>query len=1153
MKPPVNQYDETPDRTPFVFDQELNTRLPERLENNQTDLNRTLLLKNLGNPVHSEFRKKAQEKFQKAQEQGTLAPGITSDCMPAQFVEKNMVLGSRQAKTDSPPHMQVHLVVRALGEKAGDLQFGLWVGPWFISFDSSGLVTCDTPFMLNVGKGELLCEQLQVLKNGDDITRLITNLANYLITCNGCMDYSKEHFNDAHFIKYFLEEHGLWDAVSKLGKEYITHYCTKQRLPHAVSIDSGVVYQKIPQFDGLCKHYGVTQEPLFGKDVMILRASDSKHLETLFNKVIPPDLYAHFSDIKDAVELIRCMVMKQYGFSEMKEFSNSFGPFKGRYNWAGREACITALAKRYGTETVRIEDNREHSPLVRSSVHVLPIQKLLAGADKKDVGNAVELKFYGLVELKQTQQELLKIGVSNGRLSSEPRKVTYEQEGEKDVFTMNLSKVEYEAIMGGTQEKPLLEKTQSMKSLSEQEAQITGHLGPRSLAGWVLHDMNDEGNCFYDAVAHQLERIGHEFVKQNKSATPLHTVLRLLVQGAERFQDKEWAGDAELAIVSNRLNLVVAVVDTRYPQRGYVYYYTDEQGTECIAFDALHLPNKPMIKLAYTGNHFLSVNEEPGNKKVTHHLKQTQVDNLFTKPEVITLPPECTQLTIGDLHANLMLLLCFLVSHDVVEISAENYSNLAEIYQKGAHLSNEQFEQFNAIIESLEIKNKHRLIRLIGDEVADRGQNDYFILKLLAKLHQEGVALEILASNHGGEFIMLNEQRDFSQSFLIYPFQSCSAKNLHTLLDKKMITRELLDELIKTAYLPKVKLVSYSVDSEGAISIYTHAPASINEAGHSPFGDNSIAQLAALFNIEYDISSMSALIKTIDGINEQFCLRLQNQQAFKLFEEHAPISNFIWARRTPKQQDTLPHGYTTSFIHGHTRTGTNQPNVHNLDWSLGKELKDVCGTLKTLISSGAPALSLTPPLVDSLRCHKQALEELEARKGNQTRSQESVEPLNPLSTDSNSLKDKKSLPEPRLQNDSTRNLFFKQKPADKFDDFIQKLEEDMALMEQHCLKLNFQIKNFEERYQRALVNEFAAPELPLFWRSEQEKAQYLLENHLVAIVAQHERIKTLKQIRQGNAISQAQHEQLMRIETFQQDEHIVNYPHVLVSNSIQHN
>jgi hypothetical protein len=67
------------------------------------------------------------------------------------------------------------------------------------------------------------------------------------------------------------------------------------------------------------------------------------------------------------------------------------------------------------------------------------------------------------------------------------------------------------------------------------------------------------------------------------------------------------------------------------------------------------------------------------------------------------------------------------------------------------------FEDINdarTCIDSIKLGsgNKKRLIRLIGDELADRGANDYLTLLLLGKMKDLELKYEIIWSNHGNFF-----------------------------------------------------------------------------------------------------------------------------------------------------------------------------------------------------------------------------------------------------------------------------------------------------------------------------------------------------------------------------------------------------------------
>jgi hypothetical protein len=153
------------------------------------------------------------------------------------------------------------------------------------------------------------------------------------------------------------------------------------------------------------------------------------------------------------------------------------------------------------------------------------------------------------------------------------------------------------------------------KEASLAEARHQAKIGSRSIADWALHDVDDNGNCFYDAVAHQMRLINHVFLVDVREGTEVRDSLRLLAQG-EAFSDRAWADNAVIHALLRKLPIVLLVVDTRWPARGYVAYYLGEDGDIVTHVDqedaTLCLPDdSPMIRLAYTGNHFLSVLQHP--------------------------------------------------------------------------------------------------------------------------------------------------------------------------------------------------------------------------------------------------------------------------------------------------------------------------------------------------------------------------------------------------------------------------------------------------------------------------------------------------------------------------------------------------------------
>lgn len=160
-----------------------------------------------------------------------------------------------------------------------------------------------------------------------------------------------------------------------------------------------------------------------------------------------------------------------------------------------------------------------------------------------------------------------------------------------------------------------LEKEQVNKAKSEslKTALAQEEIGPRTIDGWTLEDVDDKGNCFYEASADQLQLINHTFINTANKNKELHKSLRELIQG-EDCKDREWANDNQhiKSLVEN-LDIIVAVVDTRHPHAGFVCYYVDDENEYTIntGAEGIPLPSKPIIKIAYTGNHFLSVQTHP--------------------------------------------------------------------------------------------------------------------------------------------------------------------------------------------------------------------------------------------------------------------------------------------------------------------------------------------------------------------------------------------------------------------------------------------------------------------------------------------------------------------------------------------------------------
>lgn len=348
---------------------------------------------------------------------------------------------------------------------------------------------------------------------------------------------------------------------------------------------------------------------------------------------------------------------------------------------------------------------------------------------------------------------------------------------------------------------------------------------------------------------------------------------------------------------------------------------------------------------------------------------------------------EVTELTIGDLHGNALKLLHFLLIHDIIDISQENYYLFRDIYRKEAQagwmsteLDEHDLEQFAKVLDSIKVKNTSILIRLIGDEFADRGANDYFVLKLLEKLHQGKVPFEILLSNHSLDFIAAYEAKkrnvDPNSCRIINFQQSCSLSRLDALVQKYPIIQEGIDRMITQIYQPHLKVISYSLqdtkdDIQPHLTIFSHAA----------IGLRAIELLAEKFKQPYHDNNAVALATTIDQINVYFFREyVQKNSVFKSYqskyimpfyekksEPSCTIENVLeftlWSRAYEDGMIDRPaqnNGYSIHWAHGHDFEVEPPENVYSLDSNVGKSLPYHSGGNHVgLISAGRHNISLS--------------------------------------------------------------------------------------------------------------------------------------------------------------------------------------------------
>ena len=229
------------------------------------------------------------------------------------------------------------------------------------------------------------------------------------------------------------------------------------------------------------------------------------------------------------------------------------------------------------------------------------------------------------------------------------------------------------------------------------------------------------------------------------------------------------------------------------------------------------------------------------------------------------------QITIGDLHGNALKLIYTLIRQNILNVSEADYDRIQDIYKKDVDaLTKNDLQSFNAILSRI-TANPSGMLRLIGDELADRGSNDLWTFQILKRLKELEVPVEVIISNHTLGFLDGHAKGDFSTRHYS-PASQTSMANLKKLIDKGLVSKEEVDRLVRETHQPLLKALSYSISPDGnGITIYSHAP--IDFA--------TIEDMAEKLKIEYRDNSIKELAKTIEQINEKFQQQLPRGTIFE--------------------------------------------------------------------------------------------------------------------------------------------------------------------------------------------------------------------------------------------------------------------------------
>ena len=104
----------------------------------------------------------------------------------------------------------------------------------------------------------------------------------------------------------------------------------------------------------------------------------------------------------------------------------------------------------------------------------------------------------------------------------------------------------------------------------------------------------------------------------------------------------------------------------------------------------------------------------------------------------------------------------------------------------------------------------------IGDELADRGNNDWFTLLVMKKLDDSKVPFTIQLSNHS-VIALLSFESNWCDPQLVKKGQQRSLTNLYELFRRGLITPVQLNNILPKAYKEHLSLISYIKTEENRV------------------------------------------------------------------------------------------------------------------------------------------------------------------------------------------------------------------------------------------------------------------------------------------------------------------------------------------------
>lgn len=307
--------------------------------------------------------------------------------------------------------------------------------------------------------------------------------------------------------------------------------------------------------------------------------------------------------------------------------------------------------------------------------------------------------------------------------------------------------------------------------------------------------------------------------------------------------------------------------------------------------------------------------------------------------------------TIGDLHGNSLKLLHFLLKNGVASWPNDETPSPEECYQefyKAYHaipVTENSLHTLKRLIEKLRIDPNSPLLRIVGDELGDRGNNDLITLWLFEHLTLNGIEYICPYSNHIHYFLAKHQEfQNNPWSIPLVDAQYHSQTALYTSIDEGLVTQEEVTRLINL-HKEHLCIIEHGFYDTGTYQ-HTHALTS-HDIGQF------LAQKLNLFYFEATPrfrSWSSARINSVfqqylkrDNVNSLFDQEIISSLShrYDVNEEEYPFECAIWNRNHSQLARPKHHpkyGYEQRSTHGHELNDPKADTVHiiSLDAVFGR-------------------------------------------------------------------------------------------------------------------------------------------------------------------------------------------------------------------------